>query len=76
MHWFDGGHAMGWMWIWWVLGVIVIVAAIWTLTRSGGRFRGRDRGGPERESPEEILKRRYASGEIDRDEYEARRRDL
>ena len=76
MHWFDGGHAMGWMWIWWVLAVVLIVAVVWGFARSQDRFRPRDRDRPERESPEEILKRRYASGEIDRDEYEARRRDL
>jgi putative membrane protein len=58
------------MWLWWLVGAIIIVMAIRALSRPGGR---NDSG---RESPEEILKRRYANGEIERDEYERALRDL
>jgi len=46
-----------WMGIPWVLVLVVIVV-----------LAARGRQNPE--SPEEILKRRYASGQITRDEYE------
>ncbi|MEJ2013751.1 MAG: SHOCT domain-containing protein [Anaerolineales bacterium] len=61
---------MSWMWLWWLAGAIVIVAIVWALLRQ------QDRGDSRQESPEEILKRRYARGEIDRDEYERALRDL
>jgi putative membrane protein len=61
MYW-DGGH-MGWMWFSWVVGLVLFVLMVrWVATSSGGRTQ-------ERESPEEILKRRYALGEIGREEY-------
>ncbi len=64
MHW-PGDWHMGGMWIWWILIILVVFAAVWyavTASRRGN-------GAPE-ESPEKILKRRYASGEIDRETYE------
>jgi len=53
---------MGWMAIWWVLGTVLIAALVWALLKS---TRG-PASGPS-ESPEDILKRRYAKGEIDRE---------
>lgn len=55
---------------------IVIVAAVALVARLVW-----DRGGPRESSrasdtPLEILQRRYARGEIDRAEYEEKRRDL
>jgi putative membrane protein len=61
---------MGWMWLFWIL---VIVAIIWLFRAFAGPGRG---GGEPRESPEQILKQRYARGEIDKDEYERRLSDL
>ncbi|MFO7654290.1 MAG: SHOCT domain-containing protein [Candidatus Krumholzibacteriia bacterium] len=71
MHWFDGWHG-GWMWVWWIVGIVAVAGAIWAVTRAGRRDGGR---GTHR-SAEDILKERYARGEIDRDEYESRLRDL
>lgn len=65
MHW-NGDWHMGGMWIGWLLVIIVLGAALWffwNATQGGG---GSRRGG----SPEDTLKRRYASGEIDEDTYE------
>jgi putative membrane protein len=59
---------MGWMLLFWVL---VIVAIVWIVRAFSGRG-----GGEPRETPEQILKRRYARGEIDKDEYERRLSDL
>jgi putative membrane protein len=68
------GGSMGW------LGP-VLMAAFWVLIIVGGiflvRFLVRQGQGREREdSALEILKRRYAGGEITKEEYEAKRRDL
>ena len=61
------------MWIFW----FVIIAIIVLLVRAamGGVNTGDNRGVPS-ESALELLKKRYAKGEINRKEYERIRRDL
>jgi putative membrane protein len=66
------GGAMGWMWLWWVVGLVLLVLFVWAIARAAGTA-GSGRG---EDAPETILKRRYARGEIDRDEYEHRLNDL
>lgn len=65
---------MGGMWILWIVVIVLVVGAVWMFSR--GVARGTARRDPHGETPEEILKRRYASGEIDRTEYERRLVDL
>lgn len=62
---------MGGMWLWWLIAIIVVAAFTWASVRvtSGDRDK-------TKETAEEILKRRYAAGEIDRADYERRLRDL
>jgi len=59
------------MWIWWILALALILLAVWVISRTMSRS-----DGTVAESPEERLKRRYADGEIDREEYETRLKDL
>lgn len=70
--------AMGvWMLLWALvpLGLLVLVVlGILRLTRGLGHG-GRERSG-RAEAPEDILRRRYAAGEIDEDEYLRRRSGL
>lgn len=56
---------------WWIGGLAVFLLFIWLVTRAAA-------GPPTRseESPEQILKRRYARGDIDREEYDRRLTDL
>ncbi|HSM32236.1 MAG TPA: SHOCT domain-containing protein [Woeseiaceae bacterium] len=62
---------MGGMWFFWILGIALVVLVAWGVARpSSGRAAGK------RESAEERLKRRYAEGEIDKEEYEDRLKDL
>ena len=65
---------MGGMWVWWLLGLALIVLVVWLVARVGGSSHENETA--RHESPEETLKRRYASGEIDSEEYERRLRDL
>jgi putative membrane protein len=68
-YWFYGGH-MIWMTISWLVGIALFALFIWLLISAVNR-------GPESSgSSEEILRRRYAAGEIDADEYKRRLEEL
>ncbi|MCD6732433.1 MAG: SHOCT domain-containing protein [Burkholderiaceae bacterium] len=83
-HAMDGG-GWGWTWgigmvhglLWWIFVVLGIVLLVRLLARSGG-------GGAVPPSPPpapaetalDVLKKRYARGEIDKAEFEEKRRDL
>lgn len=66
--WFGGGF----MWIFWILLIVLIVWAVKAATGTGTGSNNSD----SYESPLEILKKRYARGEIDEAEYERRRKEL
>jgi putative membrane protein len=72
MHGINGmGWGMGWFWI---IGIIIIVAIVWIMVKvmnnntSSKNFPGK--------SALDILKERYAKGEISKDEFEEGRKDL
>ena len=68
---FEGhGFGGGVMWIFWILLVVVILWAVKTAAGSGTNSAGKQR------SALDILKERYAKGEIERDEFEQKRKDL
>lgn len=71
MYGMDGAGHMGGMWLWWLIATAVVAAVAWGVVRSTSR---NSRGSAE--SAEEVLKRRYATGEIDQQEFEKRLRDL
>jgi putative membrane protein len=57
--------------LFWVgLLALVVLGIRWLWRQQGGTGRSRD------EDPMEILRRRYAAGEIDHEEFERRRRSL
>ena len=68
-----GGHGFGGLFM--LLSWIVIIIGIAATVRW---FFSRVAGGPAApsESPLEILKRRYAKGEIDKAEFEEKRKDI
>lgn len=70
MMWDYGGH-MGWMGLWWIVGLGLLIVFLWLVVRAAT-----PPSTGEGQSPETILKSRYARGELDRDEYERRLADL
>jgi putative membrane protein len=86
---FDHLGLAGWVWIilvvvFWVLVVTLLVLGIRWLLRAdrgsppptGGTGPGWGAPGPRPDDPLEILRQRYARGEIDDEEFERRRRTL
>ena len=70
-----GGWGMGFgivfMLLFWGLVIFAIAALVrWLMTQSSPGRSSRDK------SPLEIVQERYARGEIDREEYEQKKRDL
>lgn len=79
MHWGQWEHMSemhsGWMWLGWILGfvaigVVLFIIASWVSSRATrNQHDGTESKAEAGESPEEILKSRYARGEIQRDQY-------
>ena len=72
-----GGWGMGWgifgalhMLLWWVLIILGIVVLVKWLFGGAGSAQGKE------DRALEILKERYARGEIGKEEFEQKRRDL
>ncbi len=78
MYW-DGG---GWAWmafiplVWIALLGFIVWAVVRLTQHPTGRADAQGPGQPPRETPEEILDRRFASGEIDADTYTEAREHL
>ena len=73
-----GNWGMGWfgmifMLVFWILIIVGLVFLIKWLIQSTGRDKV---GGFDGNRALEILKERYARGEIDKDEFETRKKDL
>lgn len=75
MGWADGHGWMGFGWIFMVLFWVLIIVGIIALLRWLG-ISGKNVRDESRKTPLEILQERYARGEIEREEYEQKRRDL
>jgi putative membrane protein len=65
-NWHGGGLFMIILWVLVIVGVIYFVQ--WSIEQG--------KGGGEKESALEILKKRYAKGEINKQEYEEKKKDL
>jgi putative membrane protein len=72
MHGLNGmGWGMGW---WWIIGIICIAAIVWLVVKAMNNNSGSTN--LQGKSAIDILKERYAKGEINKDEFEERRKDL
>ncbi|MGE5319275.1 MAG: SHOCT domain-containing protein [Hyphomicrobiaceae bacterium] len=67
------GYGLGGSWIgmglWWIVLIVIVGLLLWGVTGSGSTP-------PANESALEVLKKRYARGEINREEFEQKKRDL
>jgi putative membrane protein len=72
-----GGAGLGPIFmIFWLLVIVALIAgAVW-LVRSASHHDAGPLRGPSRSSSLDILEERYARGEINRDEYLEKRRDM
>ena len=72
------GYGMGWFWtiimvVFWIAVIVGIIFLIkWFVISTGTG----DRAARSEDSPLEILKKRYARGEIDKEEFEEKKKDL
>lgn len=71
--WNGGGWHMGFGWFFMVLPIVLLVAVFAVL---GGKLGGNSGSERPSKTAREILDERFARGEIDRDEYEMRRKAL
>lgn len=69
---FGGGMWFGW--IFWLLIIGVIIWAVVTVVNNNNRRQ--QNYFPQKEDALEILKKRYAKGEITKEEFEQMKRDL
>jgi len=65
------GWGMGWGWI---IGLIVLGVVIWLIVKVVNQKINPDQ--PDNKTPLDILKERYAKGEIDKEEYEEKKRAI
>lgn len=72
MMWGGGYWGGSFMIIFWILVIVAIFLGIRWAVRSGGSASAPDR----KETALDVLKRRYASGEIDRDQFMSMKKDL
>lgn len=67
------GYGMGW---WWIIGIILIIIIVWLVVKAINQNKHPTSINAENKSPLDILKERYARGEIDKEEFEERKRML
>jgi len=71
MMWGNQGFMGGFMWIFWIAIIVGIIFLVrWVVQQS------RPVEGKIEESSFELLKRRYARGEIDKEEFEQKKKDI
>jgi putative membrane protein len=67
-----GGHGWGMGW-WWIIGIIVIVAIVWVVVAT---MRSSSINQTSSKSPLDVLKERYARGEIGKEEFDEKKGTL
>ena len=68
-----GGHGWGMGW-WWIIGLFIVVAIVWMVVKAMNKNNSTNQISDK--SALDILKKRYARGEIDKKEFDERKNDL
>lgn len=67
----------GGMWFGWIFWIVILVIIIWAVVQFTNRNQQNNRlNSNSEETPLEILKKRYAKGEISKEEYEEIKKNL
>ncbi len=66
----------GHMWWGWIIWLIVIAVVIWAIVTLVNRSQPPPSSPPQQETAMEILKKRYARGDISKEEFQEKKRDL
>lgn len=66
---------MGGMWYGWIIGIIIIVFIVWLIVNQLNKNR-QDPNISESGSALDILKKRYANGEITKEQFEQMKKEL
>lgn len=74
--WCGPGTGMGWMWIFPPLFLLVMIGIMAFVWRGGFRPWCGMMGDHRHETPRQILDRRYAGGELTKEQYDEMRRNL
>jgi putative membrane protein len=73
---YGNGFGWGWMMLMPLLWIVLIGVIVWAAVMVARRPADRPAEQPRRETPQEILDRRFASGEIDAEAYSRARDQL
>lgn len=65
----------GGMWFGWIFWILLIVLVVWLFINQNSRSK-QNFNNPQSESPMDILKKRYAKGEITKEQFEQMKKDL
>lgn len=68
-HMYEGGHFWGMHWMWWTLWITILILIFFVPLG----FRPKQKG---EATALDLLKKRFANGEIDKEEYEERKKIL
>ncbi len=72
-----GEHGFwGFMGLGWIFWVIILAVIIWAVVKIVNTSKNNQQRTSSQETPLEILKKRYASGEISKEQFEQMKKDL
>ena len=69
------GMGLGMSW-WWIIGIIAIIIIVWLIVKAINQNKNATPPSFNNKTPLDILKERYARGEINKQEFDERKKDL
>jgi putative membrane protein len=66
----------GGMWFGWIFWIILIFLVVWLIVNQNNKSKQNFQPQQQTESALEILKKRYAKGEISKEQYEQMKKDI